>query len=150
MANDNQFVLKLRFTVDLMEAEDDENKDALEQNFAMRFLNVTELLASTDVAIELWAEVMGNLTEVSRKEGLFLDNDASDTSPLQYVAKLGYSVYNQNDETGPAGLEQDFAMRFLNDTEILAVDVVCQQAWSNAMQKLKVLAAEQGLFLDAD
>jgi len=51
MANDNQFVMKIHFSVDLMEAEDDQNKDALEQEFVMRFLNVTELLSVTDVAI---------------------------------------------------------------------------------------------------
>jgi len=150
MANDNQFVMKIHFSVDLMEAEDDQNKDALEQEFVMRFLNVTELLSVTDVAIELWAEVMANLTEVARKDGLFLDNDASDTSPLQYVAKLGYSVFNQADEDGKAGLEQKFAIRFLNDTEIIAVDVILQQAWAVAMGKLRSLSAEQGLFLDQD
>lgn len=151
MATDNkQYVLKIRFTVDLMEAEDDENKDALEQEFVMRTLNETELLAATDVAIELWAETMANLTEVSRKDGLFLDNDASETSPLQYVAKLKYGVWDQDDEDGNPGLEQNFAMRFLNDTEVLAFDVVMQQGWANAVGKLRALSAEQGMFLDRD
>jgi len=151
MANDTQFVAKLRFSVDVMEAEDDENKDALEQEFVIRNLNTTELLAASDVFVEFWAEATSNLVEVARKDGLFMDNDASTTSAVQYVAKLNYAVSSQADETvALPGLEQKFAMRFLNDNELLAFDIVVQAAWATAMGKFRALAVEQGMFLDAD
>jgi len=151
MANDTQYVLKLRFSVNLQEAELADTKEALEQEFVMRFLNQTELLAADSVVQETWNAAMDKFRVLASEQGMFLDNDAAGEDATQYVLKLNFTAIPQDlEDTEKPALEQNFAMRFLNQTELLGADAAVQEAWNVAMDRFRELAAEQGLFLDND